>query len=342
VRRFHELSPEEYAKLDIAEVNLECAEGLPGSEKLNISSCLVTLDQWSEMVSSATQRHWYRFERNPGQFQNSEPYFRMLILATFLQRDLGVEYRLKSLDGPFDCSDSRMHFIHGIFEGFGGTCTSLPVLYVAIGRRLGYPLKLVSAVEHTFVRWDDEAEGEKLNIEATSTGLNCHSDEYYKTWPKPACRRDMEAGWILKSMSQREELAEFYSLRARCFLDWRNYRNALEFACHANLLLSEENPFHSGLHAVALVLYRESTGLVKYGFNRKNSSGVVREKGFDRPMEPWEKWAVQQAQRELERIASVHAAKKPVTKHQHLDNAFADFAIRPSRRRFAKQYGGRK
>ena len=46
-------------------------------------------------------------------------------------------------------------FIHGIIDGPGGTCASMPVLYVAVGRRLGYPLKLVEARGHLLLRWDD-------------------------------------------------------------------------------------------------------------------------------------------------------------------------------------------
>jgi hypothetical protein len=44
------------------------------------------------------------------------------------------------------------------------------VLYVAIGRRLGYPLKLVECKGHLFVRWEDAKE--RFNIEGTSRGLH--------------------------------------------------------------------------------------------------------------------------------------------------------------------------
>lgn len=44
------------------------------------------------------------------------------------------------------------------------------MLYVAIGRRLGYPLKLVECKGHLFVRWEDAKE--RFNIEGTSRGLH--------------------------------------------------------------------------------------------------------------------------------------------------------------------------
>ena len=79
--------------------------------------------------------------------------------------------------------DSRNLFIHGVVSGHGGTCTSMPLMYLAVGRRLGYPLRLVLAKAHLFVRWE-ETGGERFNIEATTTrGLNTFSDDYYRKWP---------------------------------------------------------------------------------------------------------------------------------------------------------------
>lgn len=61
--------------------------------------------------------------------------------------------------------------------GGRGTCSSLPPLYVAIGRRLGYPLKLVKSFAHLFARWDNGA-GERFNIECTARQFVSHPDEY--------------------------------------------------------------------------------------------------------------------------------------------------------------------
>ena len=46
-------------------------------------------------------------------------------------------------------------FIHAVIDSPGGTCGSLPVFFVAIGRRIGFPLKLVKAMRHLYIRWDD-------------------------------------------------------------------------------------------------------------------------------------------------------------------------------------------
>ena len=329
MRRFHELPPEEYAGLDIGEVNLECAERLPGSENLDIPGSLRMLNRWADLVRHETQRLWPRFERDPQDFNDSPAYFRMLVMTTVLQRDLGVHYDLDSLDGPFDASDSRPHFIHGILEGRGGTCANLPVLYTAIGRRLGYPLKLVQAITHWFVRWDDPQAGTQLNIEATAHGLICHPDEHYTTWPKPMRPELVAGGWVLKSLEPCRELAAFYEMRGRCSLDNRNYRNAMELGFYASQLCDERHPFHQGFHAIATVLCKSSLGIAKYDFKRSNGDGIVREKGIERPMRPDEVWAVREAEEQLARIDSIHERKIDNKQEHASEEIFARLADDP-------------
>ena len=75
---------------DLALLNLCCATGLPGADDLDIGACLDRLDQWVEEVQHETQRQWYRFLREPHDYENSPAYFQVLVMITVLQRDLGV------------------------------------------------------------------------------------------------------------------------------------------------------------------------------------------------------------------------------------------------------------
>ena len=47
---------EQLADLDIAEMNLLCAAGLPGAEKLDVAKCLAQLDEWAARVQAETDR----------------------------------------------------------------------------------------------------------------------------------------------------------------------------------------------------------------------------------------------------------------------------------------------
>lgn len=209
---------------DVARLNLLCAEGLPGAENLNVSAGLSTLDQWARPVDSETRRHLYRFHRNPAEFERSEAKFRMLMLGVVLQSNLGIRYNPERIRpvGVFEpnhifFADSRDVLLHGLIgERRMGTCSSLPVLYLAVGRRLGYPLKLVQTMTHLFVRWDSPAE--RFNVEATGRGVGWHDDAYYKKWPFPVSEDEVAALGLLKSMSPTEELAQFLSIRSACLM----------------------------------------------------------------------------------------------------------------------------
>ena len=47
---------------DIAVLNLFAAKGLPGTEDLDVSSLLDTLDDWAERVKFEIRRHIYRLD----------------------------------------------------------------------------------------------------------------------------------------------------------------------------------------------------------------------------------------------------------------------------------------
>jgi hypothetical protein len=143
------LPPEQIEKVDIARMNLLCAEGLRGSEDLDVQQNLDTLDSWAQHVQSETMRNYHRFLDHPEDYNNSEAYYRMMMLATVLQEDFNAHYdperaipQLLGRREPNDVffGDSKDVFIHGLIGGERhGTCSSLPVLYAAVAQRLGYP-----------------------------------------------------------------------------------------------------------------------------------------------------------------------------------------------------------
>ena len=121
-----QLSEAELSAFDIALVDLLCTYGMPGFESIDIAFCLKKLDEWAEIVRAKTNEWMYRYDREPANYNNSRNYFRILALITALQRDLGVKYNPDKIpdDAPFDTADT---FIHGIIQGNGGTCATLPV-----------------------------------------------------------------------------------------------------------------------------------------------------------------------------------------------------------------------
>jgi hypothetical protein len=206
-------------------MSLLCASGLGANSSIDVTRCEETLSLWADRVRSETDRHLYRFRRNPAEFENSLAFYRMLMLTVVLSEDFGVHYDPARAAGPSETSrtdgffsDPRSVFLDGALGPQRiGTCSSLPVLYVALGRRLGYPLKLVTTKAHLFVRWDGE--GERFNVEATAHGLCKFEDDYYRHWPFEISPKEEVHNHYLKSLTPTEELAVFLSIRGMCLLD---------------------------------------------------------------------------------------------------------------------------
>lgn len=227
------LSEVELARVDIARMNLLCWEGSSSNRYANVDAAEKQLDSWAERVRSETERHRYRFDRDPGEFENSEGFFKMLMLAVVLAEDFRVHYREDLRAGPEDASpddgflsDSKAVFLTGLLgRERAGTCSSMPVLQVGVGRRLGYPLKLVTTKGHLFVRWDGE--GERFNVEMTGQ-VNPQPDDYYRHWPFEVSNAEEAAEGYLQSLTPAGELAVFLAVQAACLREEGRFRMAAE------------------------------------------------------------------------------------------------------------------
>lgn len=207
------LSPGQLEGIDIAAMDLACAEGLPGNETLNVRETLRTLDAWAEHVREETDRNLHRYWEHPEDFFHSESYWRAAMMITILQQDYGVHYNLERMQ-DMSMTHGEDVFMSGLLGPLReGTCSSMPVLYIAVGRRLGYPLYLVRAKGHYFVRWESKDGKVRFNMEATAKGLTCSPDDFYKGWPYAINADELKSGLYLRPMTGSEEMAEFLVMR---------------------------------------------------------------------------------------------------------------------------------
>lgn len=216
------LKPENLPAVDIGVMNMLCALGLPGSEDIKIADYQATRDQWAQHVKSETDRNFHRFREDPAFYYNSEAFYKMLMMAVVVYEDFGIRYNPKWIAPPSETraddhffADAHDVFIHGMVGPQRmGTCSSMPVFYIALGRRLGYPLKLVKTQQHLFMRWDSSAE--RFDMDATGKGIDRYDDDYYKKWPFPITEQQIQEEDYLKSLSSQEELSVFLSIRGAC------------------------------------------------------------------------------------------------------------------------------
>jgi hypothetical protein len=268
------LGPDQLEGADIAMMNLLCAEGLPGAEDLRVEECLSTLNQWAQHARREIEHNRHHFREDPAYYYHSEAFYQMLMLAVVVYEDFGVRYNPKWISAPSEVykddhffADSRDILIHGMLgPGRMGTCSSMPVLYIALGRRLGYPLKLVSTRQHLFMRWDGSEE--RFDMEATGKGLDRYDDEHYRKWPFPINEQEIKEQGYLTSLSPREELSVFLSIRGTCLVEAGRSAEALAsfdaaYRCAPNwkgnqLMLAEARRQQPGLRTARPVMLRQA------------------------------------------------------------------------------------
>jgi len=214
--------------VEMARMNLLCAEGLVGSEQLDVEKNLAIIDQWATQADQDLQRFTPLYQAHPEKFPDvhSESEWKMYVLFGFLRERQGIGYNpeLKALfakgygyieDHPDEFrQDARDSFLNGIVERRMGVCSSLPAIFVAVGRRLGYPLYYVHSKGHSFVRWDDGKE--RFNVETTRSFFTTPHDDYYERWPYRISKQDQADFGYLKNQTPQQMLAGFLQDRCAC------------------------------------------------------------------------------------------------------------------------------
>lgn len=216
---------------------------------MDITACLAKLHQWAQHVKSETERNLHRFRDNPSQWK-SEAFWRAGMMITILQQDLGVRYDPDCIKTQ-EFKNSGEGFIHGILRGEGGTCANLPILYAAVGRKLGYPIYICCAKRHLFNRWASSDGKERFNIEGSGKGFSVYPDDHYMNWPAKIDPKEVHLGFYLRNLDPAEELSVFMATRGHCLLDRGLIPEAIVAYAEAHRLGPYQPPhFYSMMEAI--------------------------------------------------------------------------------------------
>ncbi|HBS28384.1 MAG TPA: hypothetical protein DEB06_02790 [Phycisphaerales bacterium] len=255
------MSDAQLARVDPLIVNLTIAKGLVGLESLDV-------DRYRRFVDDLANRIRAGLSASEPSEMTSELYlkdpdlWRVGSMAVALAGpSIGIDYS----DAPLTTPDPKLLFVHGVIDTRRGTCSSMPVLYLAIAHRLGWPLKAVVAGDHFWCRWDDGVPGGKrFNIEATSaasdgtTGsFSSAPDAEYRErlGVQPVAKR---VGSDLASLTPRQTLGVYLQTRAAC---WSS-RGDWERAEHDLLLARVCFPENRDIFAFLVQVMHERAGLI--------------------------------------------------------------------------------
>ena len=205
---------------DLVELNFTVARGIPSLQALDIARYCRIVDGWTERFARVLPDMEARFLQTPGKWKNDIRFFRVGMLAGFLGHEIGLRYKDEQKQArSVRYTNPSDLFLNGLIDSGEGTCASMPVLHVAISRRLGWPVSLVAVKSHFLSRYEDEEVYH--NIEATDTHPGSFASDpdeaYIKRFKLP--QKALSSGSDLRKLTMREMLGIFVSFRARHFAD---------------------------------------------------------------------------------------------------------------------------
>ncbi len=153
---------------------------------------------------------------------NTDPDYRIRALNTYLYQDQGFHY---DTEDPYG-KNLKNRYLNGLLDSKSGSCLTMPLLYLSLAQRLGYPIYPVSAPQHLFLRYVD-AKLKMQNIEATGGGGYSSDEDYIRDMEIP--HKGIESGAYLKTMTYKELLAELFAENACYWAKNHNGPKAFEY-----------------------------------------------------------------------------------------------------------------
>lgn len=107
--------------------------------------------------------------------------------------------------------------LSGILETRKGSCSTMPLLFLVLAQRLGYPINPVLLPQHVFLRYSDFPRAQ-YNLEVTSDGDIFHDDDYYKKGKDyNLTQLGIDSGSYFKTLTHKEYLSVLFSYSAQFF-----------------------------------------------------------------------------------------------------------------------------
>lgn len=143
-------------------------------------------------------------------------------LNTYFYKMFGIRYD----NSPESRAKRENFFLHNTLDTRQGNCLSIPMLYMAVAQRLGYPVFSVTAPDHSFVRFVDPRLKEQ-NIEL-SAGAGYSSDEDY-AYNLNISNKAIRNGAYLRTLSKLQYLGVLLMQNAHAFADQGDINRAIRY-----------------------------------------------------------------------------------------------------------------
>lgn len=232
------------------EINIGVASLVMAKEfypNLNIDFFLYSFDYMAQ-----------RFNEVFGQYKNPDE--RVRALNTYFYKS---GYWNDGITFSYDDEDLHVtklsnRFINGYIASKNGSCITMPLLYVIIGERLGWPIYPVRSAKHFFVRYipDELSLNFEQNIETTNGGSFISNDQYKLDVQIPD--KAIENGVYLRTLSKKEYLASLILINANQHLENNNIETAKKYL---RIAIQYDSTFSSAYWNYALIHFAEARKL---------------------------------------------------------------------------------
>lgn len=204
-----------------------------------------------------------------------DPEQRIRVLNTVLFRQEGIHYDRT----PFARSKQDYYFLNGILDTKQGLCYTMPLLYVAVAQRLGYPIYPVAAPDHLFARYVNP-DFKEQNIETTSGGKYFSDDMYAEDFAIGFKGR--ASGSYLRTLSYREFIGEIVAANAYFYAQRGNIRKSIRYFELAVKLDPRFADHYSNLASVYQRLSKSLSGeaAMRYQVKAQQAAEKAKELGF--------------------------------------------------------------
>lgn len=214
---YNKLTVEDILKLPDEKINIGITTLVLAKEfypNLNIDLFLHTFDYLAD-------RYKFYFEKY------KKPLDRIRALNTYLYKPGFWNDSITFCYDDDDLNANKLenNFINGYIIGRKGSCITMPMLYVILGERLGFPIYPVRAPLHYFVRYVEK--NNYKNIETTAGG-GLKSDEEYKSDALISDNAIIN-GVYLRTLTKKEYIASLLLTNEREYTSIGNIKKAKHY-----------------------------------------------------------------------------------------------------------------
>lgn len=208
------MSDAELAAMDPLVMNMVVAKALPELAGIDFAKYARVVDGWAERIAQGIAAGEADAARTSPAYRADPDLWRAGSMAIALASpQVGIGYTR-----DVQMTNHSDLFVPGLIDTKRGTCSNMPVLYMAVAHRLRWPLKAVVAADHMWCRWDDGTK--RFNLEATST-TSGGGEGSFSTPPDEAYRTDLnipakavEVGSDMTTLTARQTLGVYLQQRA--------------------------------------------------------------------------------------------------------------------------------